>query len=81
MNPHSRSKDLERVTPMYDLTDEGQYKHMQTRKAGNKWRGRSWLGRYVTFLGFRIEIAVTETTSFELLLMVVIIAPFGHWGC
>lgn len=40
LNPHSRSKDVKHVTPVYYVIGEGQYKDMQKREAGNERRGR-----------------------------------------
>lgn len=39
LNPHSRSKDFKRVTPVYYAIGESQYEMMQIRQAGNERRG------------------------------------------
>lgn len=46
-NPHSRSGDLECVTPVRNSIGEGQYEDMQIRKADDEWRGRGGLGSHI----------------------------------
>lgn len=40
LNPHSKSEDVECVTPVHVVIGESQYEVMQIRKADNKWRRR-----------------------------------------